>query len=526
MSHLKRLQRSRNNTPLACTNCRKSHQRCVRLHEGICTYCKNYNLPCIYIPGRKRGPKTNFPPLPNINPCETAIKALFSSSNSSSFETPNPYNHSIISPNIHNGTTEAFQNTSIDRSSLPSFFPFVHEEVTQNNDPLIINPYPLSAHERLAQNYDPLAINSSQNATPSSIIYLNDSLSLETSDPYNNNIISPNIDNYGTNEAFQNAFIDQSFLHPSSPSDLSFLPSIFPFVHKELTQNNNPLIINPYKNIILPSTSHLEGSSSAQTPFNIHLHRVSEIFPNTPPSVHEGLVQNDDPLIISPSQNEIPTPIIYLNDSSSLETSDSYNNIISPNIDNYGTNEAFQNAFIDQSFLHPSSPSDLSFLPSIFPFVHKELTQNNNPLIINPYKNIILPSTSHLEGSSSAQTPFNIHLHRVSEIFPNTPPSVHEGLVQNDDPLIISPSQNAIPTSIIYLNDSSSLETSDSYNNIISPNIDNYGTNEAFQNAFIDQSFLHPSFPFIHEGSMQNYDHLTIDLFRDGKNAHFIIKCT
>ncbi|CAG8614770.1 6385_t:CDS:2 [Gigaspora margarita] len=234
-------------------------------------------------------------------------------------------------------------------------------------------------------------------------------------------------------------------------------------VSGELTQNND--------SIILSSTRHLEGYFSAQTPLNIHFYRVSEIFPNNPPIGHEGLAQNDDPLTISPSQNTTPTSIIYLNDSSYLEFSDPYNNIItSPNIDNYGTNEAFQNAFIDQSFLHPFFSSNQSFLPSFFPFIHEELTQNNDPSIINPYQNIILSSTSHLEGSSSAQTPFNIHLHRVSEIFPNTPPSAHtpssahEGLTQNNDPLNINP-----------------------YNNIIIfPNIDSYGTNEAFQNAFID----------------------------------------
>ncbi|KAF0483902.1 hypothetical protein F8M41_023184 [Gigaspora margarita] len=407
MAHLHKLQRSSNNSSLACTNCRMRHRRCIRLPEGTCTCCRNYNLPCIYIPGRKRGPKTNSPSLSNINPGETAIKALFSSNDSSAFETSNPYNHNIISPNIHNGTTDAFQNTIIDQSSLRSFFPFAHEELTQNHDP-----------------------------------------------------------------------------------------------------------------IILSSTSHLEGSSSAQIPFNTHLYRVSEIFPNNPPSDHKGLVQIDDLLTISPSQNATPSSIIYLNDSSSLETSDPYNNIIpSPGIDDYGINEAFQNKFIDQSFLGPSSTSDQSSLPSFFPFVHEELTQNNDPLFIDPYQNNLLSSTNHLEGSSSAQTPFNIHLHRVYEIFPNTPPFVHtppsayEGLAQNDDPLTISPSQNAIPTSIIYLNDSSSLETSDSYNIIISPNIDNYGTNEAFQNAFIDQSFLHPYSTFIHEGSMQNYDNLTIDQF-------------
>ncbi|CAG8575617.1 35195_t:CDS:1 [Gigaspora margarita] len=401
MSHLRRLQRSRNNTSLACTNCRMNHQRCIRLPEGICTYCRKYKLTCVYIPGRKRGPKTNSSSLSNINPGETAIKALFSLNDSSAFETPNPYNHNIISPNIHNGTTETFQNTSIDQSSLPSFFPFVHEELTQNNDPTTLS-----------------------------------------------------------------------------------------------------------------STSHLEGSSSAQTPFNIHLYRVSEIFPNNPPSDHEGPTQNDDPLTVSPSQNSTPSSIIYLNDSSSLETSNPYNNIIiSLNIDNYEINDAFQNAFIDQSFLHPFFPPDQSSLPSFFPFVHEELTQNNDSLIINPNQNNILSSTNHLEGSSSAQTPFNIYLNRVSEIFQDIPPSAHEGLVQNDDPLTISPSQNAIPTSIIHLNDSSPLEISDHYNNIItSPNINNYGTNESIQKAFIDQ-YLYPSSPFIHEGSMQNYDHLTTDLF-------------
>ncbi|KAF0483900.1 hypothetical protein F8M41_023182 [Gigaspora margarita] len=399
MSHLRRLQRSRNNTSLACTNCRMSHQRCIRLSEGICTYCRNYNLPCIYIPGRKRGPKTNFPSLSNINPGETAIKALFSSNDSYAFETPNPYNYNISSPNNDIGTTEAFQNTSIDQSSLLSFFPFVHEELTQNDDLLTINP--------------------SQNATASSIIYINDSSSLETSDPYNNIITSPNI-NYGINDAFQNAFIDQSFLHPSSPSDQSSLPSFFPFVHEEPTPNNDPLIINPFQDIIISSTSHLEGYSSAQTPFNIHLHQVSEIFPNTSHSVHEGLAQNDDDLlIISPSQNAIPTSIIYLNDFSFLETSDSNNNTISPNIDNYGINEAFQNAFIDQSFLHPS-----------FPFIHEGSMQNYDHLTIDLFPNVTSSFINHSNDSSSFETtdsnnniiittPVNVHPYGVTEVFQN-----------------------------------------------------------------------------------------------------------
>ncbi|CAG8761454.1 32918_t:CDS:2, partial [Gigaspora margarita] len=319
----------------------------------------------------------------------------------------------------------------------------------------------------------PFLHNNNPGETAIKALFSSNSSNFENPNPYNNNIIAT--------EAL-NKSIDQSSL-----------PHLFPFVHEELTKNND--------SIILSSTSHLEG-----------------------------LAQNDDSLIISPSQNGTT----YLNDSSSLEFSDPYNNIItSPNIDNYGINEAFRNALIDQSFLHPSSPSDQSSLPSFFPFVHEELTQNNDPSIINPYQNIILSSTSHLESSTSAQTPFNIHLHRVSEIFPNTPPSAHtpssthEGLTQNNGPLNISPSQNAIPTSIIYLNDSSSLETSDLYNNIITfPNIDNYGTNEAFQNAFIDQSFLHPSSPFIHEESMQNNDHLNIDLFSNINYPNTIPPCS
>ncbi|CAG8572115.1 14511_t:CDS:2, partial [Dentiscutata heterogama] len=246
---------------LACTNCRMSHRRCIRLPEGICANCRNNSLYCIYISGRKRGPKTNSQFLPDVNPCETATNALCSSSN----------DYNIISPNTHNETTETFQNMSISQSFLPSFFPFVHDEPSQNNDPLIVNPY--------------------QNISSSSTSHLTDSFSVET---------PININPYRTAEIFQNVFLS---------------------THEGPAQNNDPLTISS-------SISYLNGSSSVETPININPYGTDEIFQNVFLSAHEEPAQNNDPLTISSSIN-------YLNDSSSVETP--------ININPYGTDEIFQN---------------------------------------------------------------------------------------------------------------------------------------------------------------------------------------
>ncbi|CAG8837093.1 43346_t:CDS:1 [Gigaspora margarita] len=219
----------------------------------------------------------------------------------------------------------------------------------------------------------------------------------------------------------------------------------FYFVHEGSTQNNDPLIINPYQNITISSTNNFNDFSSIETLHNVHPCGVAEASQNIYPFV-EGPAQNNDLY-----QNVTPSFINYSNDYFSLETTDPYtrNNIItSPNIYTYGTNE--------QVFL----------LPSI-PFVYEGSMQNNDPLTIDLSQN-----------ANYSSVPF-----------------VHEGPTQNNDRLIINPYQNV----------TSSLETPDPYNNIItSPNIYTYGTNE--------QIFWPTSTPFIHEGSMQNNDPLTIDL--------------
>ncbi|CAG8732950.1 12445_t:CDS:1, partial [Dentiscutata heterogama] len=118
-----------------------------------------------------------------------------------------------------------------------------------------------------AQNNGPLTISSS-------ISYLNDSSSSETQDLNNNNITYPNIHTYGTNESFQNAFIDQSFLLPPSS-----------FVHEGLIQNDE---LDLSRNATLSFINHLIDSSSFEitdnnnnTPLSVHPYETTEIFQNT-----------------------------------------------------------------------------------------------------------------------------------------------------------------------------------------------------------------------------------------------------
>lgn len=130
-------------------------------------------------------------------------------------------------------TTEAF----INQESIPITTSINPYETSSVQIPLNINPYEAAEtsqntfpfiHEGPAQNNGPLIINQYQNITPFFISYSNDPSSLETSDPYNNIITSPNIYTYGTNE--------QSFLLPSSP-----------FVREGSMQNNH-LTINLSQN--------------------------------------------------------------------------------------------------------------------------------------------------------------------------------------------------------------------------------------------------------------------------------------
>ncbi|KAF0515233.1 hypothetical protein F8M41_017351 [Gigaspora margarita] len=183
--------------------------------------------------------------------------------------------------------------------------------------------------------------------------------------------------------------------------------------------------------------------------------------------------QNNDSLIVGPCQNLTLSSTSHSNESFSVETPlNSYQ---------YGAAETSQNSFY---------------------FVHEESAQNNDPLIIKPYQNITLSSTNHFNEFSSIEIRHNVHSCGAAEASQNTYSFVHEESAQNNDSY-----QNVTPSFISYSNDSFSLETPDPYtrNNIItSTNIHTYGVNELL--------FLHPSNPFVHEGSMQNDDTLTIDL--------------
>ncbi|CAG8825748.1 35233_t:CDS:1 [Gigaspora margarita] len=230
----------------------------------------------------------------------------------------------------------------------------------------------------------------------------------------------------------------------------------FYFDHEESAQNNDPSIINPYQNITLSSISHFNDFSSIETPHNVHSCGAAEASQNTYPCFHEESAQNNDSY-----QNVTPSFISYSNASFSLETPDPYtrNNIItSPNIHTYGANEQL-------------------FLISSNSFVHEGSMQNDDTLAID------LP-----QNASYSIVPF-----------------IYEEPTQNNDSFIINAYQNVTQSIINHSNDTSSFETPDPYNNfIISPNNYVYGTNE--------QLFLLPSTSFVHEGSLQNNDSLTIDL--------------
>ncbi|CAG8450558.1 17085_t:CDS:1, partial [Dentiscutata erythropus] len=184
-------------------------------------------------------------------------------------------------------------------------------------------------------------------------------------------------------------------------------------------QNNDSLIINPYQNITLFSTSHLNETFFVETPLNIYRYKAAKTFPN----------------------------------------------------------------------MFPKGPA-----------------QDNSLLIINRYQNITLSSTSHFNDSYS----LNIYPCRAVEVSQNTFLFVHEGPVQNNNPLIINPYTSLF---ISYSNNFFSLETPNPYNNTItSPNIYAYGTNE--------QSFLLSSSSFVHEGSIQNNNPLTTDLSQSTNNSN------
>ncbi|CAG8450609.1 17089_t:CDS:2 [Dentiscutata erythropus] len=125
--------------------------------------------------------------------------------------------------------------------------------------------------------------------------------------------------------------------------------------------------------------------------------------------------------------------------------------------------------------------------------------QNNDSLIINPYQNITLSSTIHLNETSFVETPPNIYPYKAAEIFPNMFP---EKPAQDNDLLIINSYQNITLSSTSHFNDSSSLS------------IHPCGAVEASQNAFL----------FIHEGPTQNNDPLIINLYKISLHSLLVIQ--
>ncbi|CAG8450596.1 17088_t:CDS:1 [Dentiscutata erythropus] len=216
----------------------------------------------------------------------------------------------------------------------------------------------------------------------------------------------------------------------------------------EPSQNNDSLIITPYQNITLFSTSYLNETSSVKTLPNIYPCKAARTSLNMFLFVHEGPAQDNGLLIINPYQNIVLFFTSHFNNSSSVE--------ISLNIHLCGAIKASQNA------------------PA----------QNNDPLIINPYLNIIPFFNSYPNNFSYLETPdtynniiisSNIYAYGTNKLLPCSP-FVYEGPAQNNNPLIINP---YTPLFISYSNNFFSLETPDPYNNTItSLNIYAYGTNE------------------------------------------------
>ncbi|KAF0515232.1 hypothetical protein F8M41_017350 [Gigaspora margarita] len=358
MSQSDRPQISRTNATQACTNCQRRRQRCEKPSEGDiignCTYCRNNNLRCENTSPKKRGRKPRSLGTAKVHSSfETVVSFIGQeqmphdqnivpiNSYESSFKTTEAENNNslIIHPyqNITFSSTSNLNETSSVEAPLNIYqygaaetsqnsFYFVHEGSAQNNSAEASqNTYPC-VHQESAQNND-----SYQNVTPSFINYSNDSFSLETPDPYtrNNIITSPNIHTYGANEQL-------------------FLISSNSFVHEGSMQNDDTLTID------LP-----QNASYSIVPF-----------------VYGEPTQNNDSFIINPYQNVTQSIINHSNDTSSLETPDTYNNfIISPNNYVYRTNE--------QLFLLPSTS-----------FVHEGSLQNNESLPIDLSQNTIYPNDS------------------------------------------------------------------------------------------------------------------------------------
>ncbi|CAG8785097.1 9659_t:CDS:2 [Dentiscutata erythropus] len=90
------------------------------------------------------------------------------------------------------------------------------------------------------------------------------------------------------------SFIGQEQM-PDDQNTMS-INSYEPFLRTTKAQNNDFLITNPYQNIMLSSTSHLNETSFVETPHNIYSYKATKTFPNMFP---EGPAQDNDLLIIN-----------------------------------------------------------------------------------------------------------------------------------------------------------------------------------------------------------------------------------
>ncbi|CAG8789567.1 43496_t:CDS:2 [Gigaspora margarita] len=338
----------RTNATLACIYCQKRHEKCERIpEEHTCVNCKKRNHPCISVPGYKRGPKPRrliMEPYPNINPYMiTEPRRLIMEP----FPNINPYE-----------TTETFQNTFIKQPSL-SYSPFVPGVFMPNitlfptNDlhsynntitTLPINPYettkPLQntfINQSSSYHNDEPELNNDQNITSSSDSFStscsNDSSFFETQHSYDNIITTPNIDPYGTIEAFQNSNNEQN-ITSSSGSFSTMYPNDTLFFETQ----------HPY-NSIITTTPNIDLYETIETFQDMFINQS----PSTSPCfIHDELELNNEQNIIS-SSSSFSTGCST--DSFGFETQHSYNNIVTttPNINPHGSVETFQNTFINQS---------------------------------------------------------------------------------------------------------------------------------------------------------------------------------
>ncbi|CAG8585787.1 16969_t:CDS:1, partial [Cetraspora pellucida] len=113
-------QKARNNATVACIDCRRRRKKCKILSgENKCTNCNKQKLPCIFIPGNKRGPKSVVkayhnaiianPPSPNSCSVSDSFSLPYSHShitatNTSIYETTETFRNPQLSSIFHNGS--------------------------------------------------------------------------------------------------------------------------------------------------------------------------------------------------------------------------------------------------------------------------------------------------------------------------------------------------------------------------------------------------------------------------------------